>query len=88
VALRQLVEVRDEERLVVVAPSTRGVQWMTALVGQYFPGRIDTIEVGVDDLSALDDAPVVVVNNAARVPDQVLAGIDRLISIEWELDGR
>lgn len=88
VALRQLVEVRDEERIVVVAPSTRGIQWMTALVGQYFPGRIDTVHVGVDDLAALDDAPVVVVNNAARIPDEVLAGIDRVIAIEWELDSR
>ncbi len=88
VALRQLVEVRDEERIVVVAPSTRGVQWMTALVGQYFPGQIDTVDLEADDLSVLDDAPVVVVNNAARVPEEVLAGIDRLISIEWELDSR
>jgi len=88
VTLRQLIEVRDEERLVVVAPSTRGVQWMTAIVGQYFPGQIDTLHVGVDDLSVLDGAPVVVVNNAARVSEDVLVGIDRLISIEWELDSR
>lgn len=88
VALRQLIDVRDEERLVVVAPSPRGIQWMTALVGQYFPGQIDAVHVGVDDLSALDDAPVVVVNNAARVPDEVLAGVERVIAIEWELDSR
>lgn len=93
-ALRQLIDVRDEERLVVVAPSARGIQWMTALVGQYFPGRIDTVlagdgvEDGEDGLAALKDAPVVVVNNAAQVPAEVLAGIDRLIAIEWELDRR
>lgn len=87
-ALRQLVEVRAEQRLVVVAPTARGIQWMTALVGQYFPGQIDALVVGADDLSALDGAPVVVVNNAAQVPEAVLAKVDRLISIEWELDGR
>lgn len=27
-------------------------------------------------------------NNAARIPDEVLAGIDRVIAIEWELDSR
>src|SRR5690606_40971745 len=43
-ALRQLIGVRNVERLVVVAPSARGVQWMTALVGQYFPGQIDGVE--------------------------------------------
>ena len=86
--LRQLVEVRDEERLVVAAPSARGIQWMTAVVGQYFPGQIDGVQVGSDDLSLLDDAPVVVVNNAAKVPDEVLAGVDRLITLEWELDPR
>lgn len=86
--LRQLVEVRDEERLVVAAPSARGIQWMTAVVGQYFPGQIDGVQVGTDDLSLLDDAPVVVVNNAARVPDEVLAGVERLITLEWELDPR
>lgn len=86
--LRQLVEVRDEERLVVVAPSHRGVQWMTAVVGQYFPGHIVGLHFGVDDLALLDDATVVVVNNAARVPDEVLAGVERLITIEWELDPR
>ncbi len=87
-ALRQLVEARDVERLVVVAPSARGIQWMTATVGQYFPGQIDTVHVGVDDLAALEGASVVVRNNAAHVPDEVLAGIDRVISIEWELDSR
>lgn len=86
--LRQLVEVRDEERLVVVAPSPRGIQWMTAVVGQYFPGQIDGVQVGADDLALLDDAPVVVVNNAARVPDEILAGVERLITLEWELDPR
>ena len=86
--LRQLVEVRDEERLVVAAPSARGIQWMTAVVGQYFPGQIDGVQVDTDDLALLDDAPVVVVNNAARVPDEVLAGVDRLITLEWELDPR
>ena len=86
--LRQLVEVRDEERLVVAAPSARGIQWMTAVVGQYFPGQIDGVQVGSDDLSLLDEAPVVVVNNAARVPDEILAGVDRLITLEWELDPR
>ena len=58
------------------------------MVGQYFPGQIDGVQVGTDDLSLLDDAPVVVVNNAARVPDEVLAGVERLITLEWELDPR
>lgn len=87
-ALRQLVDARDEERLVVVAPTARGVQWMTAIVGQYFPGEVETLVSGVDDLAALEGAAVVVRNNAAQVPDEALVGIPRVISIEWELDSR
>lgn len=85
-ARRQRIAVKDEKRLTVVAPSARGIQWMKATVGQYFPGQVDTLHVGTDDLSALDNTSIVVRNNAANVPDEVLAGLDRVISIEWELD--
>ena len=86
--LRRLIEVRDQERIVVVAPTARGIQWMTAIVGQYFPGRIDTVEIGKDDPARLDGAPVVVVNNAATLPDGTADRVGRIIAIEWELDGR
>lgn len=87
-ALRQLIGVRNVERLVVVAPSARGVQWMTALVGQYFPGQIDGVEIGRDDPALLDGAPVLVVNNAAQLPPDIADRVGRIIAIEWELDGR
>ncbi|WP_300683467.1 GntR family transcriptional regulator [Nocardioides sp.] len=90
-ALRRLIEVRDHPELTVVAPSNRGVQWMTALVGQYYPGRI----VGVDsatcppaDLAALAGSAVLVVNNAATVPAEITDTVEHLIPIEWELDAR
>ncbi|MBX6388626.1 MAG: GntR family transcriptional regulator [Frankia sp.] len=87
-ALRGLIEVRDQERIVVVAPSRRGVQWMTAVVGQYFPGRIDAVQVGVDDPRQLVGEPVVVVNNAAELAPEIIERIGRVIPIEWELDPR
>lgn len=87
-ALRQLIDVRGQDRLVVVAPSARGVQWMTAIVGQYFPGQIDGVEIGADDLALLDGASVLVVNNAAALPAEIAARVDRIIAIEWELDSR
>lgn len=86
--LRRLIEVRDQDRIVVVAPTARGVQWMTSIVGQYFPGPIDTVEIGKDDLGLLDGAPVVVVNNAAALPEGTENRVGRIIAIEWELDGR
>lgn len=86
--LRQIVDARHAERIVVVAPTARGVTWMTALVGQYYPGQIDTVEVGKDDLALLESAPVVVTNNAAAVPDSVLQTVGQVISVEWELDSR
>lgn len=87
-ALRQLIEVRNEDRLVVLAPTARGVQWMTALVGQYFPGEIVGLEFGKDDLAVLQDAAVLVVNNAAEVPSALTDQVHKVIAIEWELDGR
>lgn len=87
-ALRGLIDVRDRERLVVVAPTGRGVQWMTAIVGQYFPGHIDAVQVGRDDPGVLAGEAVVVVNNAAELPADIAARIGRVIPIEWELDPR
>lgn len=90
-ALRRLIDVRDRERLVVVAPSRRGVQWMTAIVGQYYPGQIDAVELGPDsaqDSDLFDGAPVLVVNNAATLPADIEQRVGQIIAIEWELDGR
>ncbi|WP_104107026.1 GntR family transcriptional regulator [Nocardioides sp. 616] len=87
-ALRRLIALRDLDRLVVVAPHPRGVDWMKSLVGQYFPGQIDGLATDVEDPALLVGEPVVVVNNAAGIPAEVEQGIAQLISIEWELDAR
>ncbi|MEQ6903599.1 winged helix-turn-helix domain-containing protein [Nocardioides sp. YIM 152588] len=90
-ALRRLIGVRLEERIVVVAPSRRGVQWMIATVGQYYAGPIEGVEVGPDspdDPARLDGAPVLVVNNAATLPAGIEDRVGQIIPIEWELDGR
>jgi DNA-binding transcriptional regulator YhcF (GntR family) len=90
-ALRRLIDVRDQPKMVVVAPSRRGVQWMTALVGQYYPGPIEAVELGphsTDDPARLDGAPVLVVNNAATLPPGIEDRVGQIIAIEWELDGR
>lgn len=90
-ALRRLIDVRDQERIFVVAPSSRGVQWMTAIVGQYYPGLIEGVEIGPDgpdDDQRLDGASVVVVNNAAPLPAGIEERVGQVIAIEWELDGR
>lgn len=92
--LRRVIDVRDRERLVVVAPTARGVQWMTALIGQYFPGEIEGVvsdpsegTAGLDSVGDLSDA-VVVVNNAAGLPYDLEGRVGQLIPIEWEIDGR
>ncbi|MGN0063564.1 MAG: GntR family transcriptional regulator [Nocardioides sp.] len=87
-ALRRLISLRDLERVVVVAPTARGVQWMTAIVGQYYPGEIDGFVIGTDDPELLAEAPAVVVNNAANVPAALENQLHRVIAIEWELDHR
>ncbi|MCD4524034.1 GntR family transcriptional regulator [Nocardioides sp. cx-173] len=90
-ALRRIIGVRDQESLVVVAPSARGVQWMTALVGQYYPGHIQGVELGPDapdDGAWFEGEPVLVVNNAATLGPIAEAKAGQVIAIEWELDGR
>lgn len=87
-ALRELVEVRNVPRIVVVAPTERGVQWMTAIVGQYYPGPIDSVQTGKDDPAMLDGAEVIVVNNAAALQQGIELRVGRIIRIVWELDPR
>jgi len=96
-ALRRIIDVRDQDKLVVVAPSQRGVRWMTALVGQYYPGTIEGVELdparATDaddpaDLAWLEGEPVLVVNNAASLPPGTEEKVGQVIAIEWELDGR
>ncbi|MDZ8200916.1 GntR family transcriptional regulator [Microbacterium sp. SSW1-59] len=87
-ALRQLVNLRHARRLVVAAPTARGVSWMAAVVGQYFSGPIEHFHIGVDDSSRLEGVDVVVVNNAARLPDGWEGRIPNVVPIEWELDPR
>ncbi|MBS44387.1 MAG: hypothetical protein CMH83_14720 [Nocardioides sp.] len=87
-ALRRIIDVRSHDRLVVVAPTQRGVQWMTALVGQYFPGQIVGFNADTDDVSVLDGEPVVVVNNAVGLGTDFEERVGELIAIEWEIDGR
>lgn len=87
-SLRQLIDARGAERLVVVAPTERGVEWMTALVGQCYGGPVDAVHLGVDDLGMCRDAPVVVTNNASDIPADALEQVGRVINVEWVLDPR
>lgn len=90
-ALRRLIGVRDVDRIVVAAPSDRGVQWMRSIVGQYYPGPIVGVDLSRDadvDTGVLIGAPVVVLNNAGTLPPGIEEQIGEVIAIEWELDGR
>lgn len=86
--LRRLVALRNAPRLVAAAPTERGVNWMTSVVGQYYAGTIEPFHIGVDDSSKLDGVDVVVMNNAARLPDGYEHKVPEVVSIEWELDPR
>ncbi|GAA2234894.1 winged helix-turn-helix domain-containing protein [Herbiconiux moechotypicola] len=86
--MRRLVALRSAPRMVAAAPTARGVSWMTALVGQYYAGAIEPFHIGVDDPSRLVGADVVVMNNAARLPDGWETRVPEIVSVEWELDPR
>lgn len=84
--LRRFATVGSTARVVVVAPTDRGVQRMTAMIGQYHPGPIRSFHLGFDDPAELAGADLVVLNNAAPLPAGVAETIREIISIEWELD--
>lgn len=87
-ALRRLIELRDYPALTVVAPSARGLQWMTALVGQYFPGQIDGVDSSLHGEEVLEGRAIVVVNNAAQLSLGFEEKVEHIVAIEWELDAR
>lgn len=84
--LRRFATVGSQARVVVAAPTERGVQRMTAMVGQYHPGPIQSFHLGVDDPADLAGADLVVLNNAAPLPAGVADTVGEVISIQWELD--
>ncbi|WUI00939.1 GntR family transcriptional regulator [Spirillospora sp. NBC_00431] len=83
-ALRRLATVGRASRVVVCAPTGRGVRRMTSIVGQYFDGRIEPFQAGADDPAVLDGADLVVTNHAADLPAEARGR--EVLTIEWELE--
>ena len=82
--LRELSTLSPSATVAVVAPTGRGVDRMRALVSQYYAGEILTpdLEVG----GSLEGVDVVVHPSAIDLAEADLAGVRRVIVIEWELD--
>ncbi len=83
--LRRLATLPSRLRVVVAAPTSRGLDRMAALVGQYTPTPPERLLLGTGDLSLLDGA-VLVRNNASNLPPEAVSLAAEILTIEWELD--
>jgi DNA-binding transcriptional regulator YhcF (GntR family) len=79
--LRRLATIECGHRVVVAAPTSRGLDRLRALVRQYYAGDVERFLIGTDPVDRLDGVDVVVRTHAAVVP----ARCDQIV-IEWELD--
>lgn len=84
--LRRLATLAADRRIVVAAPTERGLDRMAALVGQYHQTRPGRFLIGVDDAASLAGTDVLVRNNACDPPEGAASLVREVITIEWELD--
>lgn len=80
--LRRLATLDGERRVVVAAPTRRGLDRLRALVRQYHAGAVERFLIGSDPVDRLAGA-VVVRTHAAELPPG--PSVDEVV-IEWELD--
>lgn len=88
--LRRLATLRPDQRVVVAAPTRRGLERMTALVRQYYPTDVEQFLIGTDDPGQLVGADAIVRSNAGSLLLDAAAGAGEAcaeeIVVEWELD--
>jgi DNA-binding transcriptional regulator YhcF (GntR family) len=85
-ALRALATLDPSTRVVVSAPTERGIERMASLTRQYFRGDPATHHSLADPIDILFDHDVVVHTHAAQLDPEVIAQLPLSILIEWELD--
>ena len=85
-ALRRLATLDPASRVVVSAPTERGIERMSSLTRQFFPGKVDSHHSLNDAPEVLETYDGVIYTNAAQLSEAYLAGVANPILIEWELD--
>ncbi|MEO3785444.1 GntR family transcriptional regulator [Actinocorallia sp. B10E7] len=84
--LRRLATLSSDRRIVVAAPTERGLDRMVALVTQYHQTRPGRFLIGTDDVASLSGTDTLVRNNARDLPDGAAPLAREVITIDWELD--
>lgn len=84
--LRRLATLDPSTRVVVSAPTERGMERMVSLTRQFFPGEVATHHSLEDDTEKLTAYDAVVYTNAAQLDPAILDRVPHAILIEWELD--
>jgi hypothetical protein len=82
--LRELSMIGPNATVAVVAPTPRGIERMRALVGQYYAGAINAVDV--HDPASIEGVDVIVQPVAMDLAPYDFSGVRQTIVIDWELD--
>ena len=85
-ALRELATLSSTARVVVALPTHRGLERISALVHQYYPGTVELFQSGEDDVRRLREFDVLVRTHASGLSPEAISSVGHDIVIEWELD--
>lgn len=85
-ALRRIAMVDPGRDVVVMQPTARGVERMTSLVRQYYPGTVVPRHGGLDSLAETPDDAVVVTTHAIGITPEQEKAMPDVIVVDWELD--
>ena len=85
--LREIATVNADRIVTAVAPTLSGAERTASLVRTVFRGQVEQ-RVHASDSAELEGIDVMVYVNALQVTPEDLAGPNRVICIDWQLDGR
>ena len=85
-ALRRIATLDPRRRVVVVLPTSRGIERISSLVRQYYAGRIETHMGSADDLPDLGPHDVLVTTHALGLSGEQRSKLPEVIEVDWALD--
>lgn len=85
-ALSAIAKLSADSRVTVALPTERGVERVTSLVRQYYPGEVEVLMTDLDTVIDRVDADVLITTHALGLTDEHLAALPRVIIVDWELD--
>ena len=86
--LREIATLSTDRIVTAVAPTPSGAERTVGLVRTVFRGRVEQLVHAPGDSTQFEGIDVMVYVNALQVSAEDLIGPNRVICIDWQLDGR